>query len=54
MLIEHPSGSFAVELVVSDNGGQLRIEQAALLRTTRMLCRGEVYVPKSVWDGRTE
>ena len=29
----------------------MQIERAGLLRTTRMLARGEVYVPSSVWDG---
>ena len=54
MIIEHPSGSFTIELELSSDRAQPRVERVGLLRTTRMLCRGEVYVPKSVWDGRTE
>ena len=54
MIIEHPSGSFTVELEMSQKGARPMVKQAGLLRTTRMLCRGEVYIPKSVWDGNTE
>ena len=54
MIIEHPSGSFKVELEMSQKGARTMVKQAGLLRTTRMLCRGEVYIPKSVWDGNTE
>ena len=53
MIIEHPSGSFTVELEISQKGTRPMVKQAGLLRTTRMLCRGEVYIPKSVWDGKT-
>ena len=54
MIIEHPSGSFTVELEMSQKGARPMVKQAGLLRTTRMLCRGEVYIPKSVWDGKTD
>ena len=54
MIIEHPSGSLTVELEMFQKGGQPMVKKAGLLRTTRMLCRGEVYIPKSVWDGNTE
>ena len=54
MIIEHPSGSLTVELEISQKGSQPMVKQAGLLRTTRMLCRGEVYIPKSVWDRKTE
>ena len=53
MSIEHPSGSFAVRLLLSNRAGQPHVKRVGLLRTTRMLCRGEVYVPQSVWDGKT-
>ena len=51
MIIEHPSGSVTIALEISNSGVQPLVKQAGLLRTTRMLCRGEVYIPKSVWDG---
>ena len=53
IIIEHPSGSFTVELELSKKGGRPMVKQVGLLRTARMLCRGEVYIPKSVWDGKT-
>lgn len=53
IIIEHPSGSLTVELEMSLKGAQPMVKQAGLLRTTRMLCRGEVYIPKSVWDGKS-
>jgi len=46
--IEHPSGVFDVVL---DFDGDT-IVGAGLLRTTRCLARGEVFVPKSVWAGQ--
>ena len=52
MIIEHPSGSLTVDLEMSQKGAHPLVKQAGLLRTTRMLCRGEVYIPKSVWDGK--
>ena len=30
------------------------VTKAALLRTARLLMRGEVMVPRSVWDGRRQ
>jgi hypothetical protein len=32
--------------------GAVVVRRAALLRTARLLMRGEVLVPRSVWDGR--
>ena len=32
--------------------GAVVVKQAALLRTARLLMRGEVFVPLSVWAGR--
>ncbi len=40
--IEHPSGEVSIELSSDDNG---QITRAALLRTTRLIGRGEVFVP---------
>jgi len=49
--IEHPTGFFTVDMDVTVNGGEVKVHRAALLRTARMLMRGEVYVPASVWAG---
>jgi 2-methylaconitate cis-trans-isomerase PrpF len=45
--IEHPSGVFDVVLEFDGDA----IVGAGLLRTTRCLARGEVFVPRSVWMG---
>jgi 4-oxalomesaconate tautomerase len=50
--VEHPSGEFSVELEV-DPGDPQKVTRAALLRTARLLMRGEVFVPTSIWKGRT-
>jgi 4-oxalomesaconate tautomerase len=33
------------------SGNDVQVTSAALLRTARMLMKGEVYVPRSVWSG---
>jgi 4-oxalomesaconate tautomerase len=49
--VEHPTGEFSVELEVDPRNPQ-NVIRAALLRTARLLMRGEVLVPARVWDGR--
>jgi 4-oxalomesaconate tautomerase len=51
--VEHPTGEFSVELAV-DPANPQNVLRAALLRTARLIMRGEVMVPASVWDGRRE
>ncbi len=53
LVIEHPSGDFAVRLELADNqaGGPPEILRAGLLRTARLLSKGEVFVPRQVWEG---
>lgn len=46
--VEHPTGEFSVEIEVDPNNPQ-NVTRAALLRTARLLMRGEVMVPGSVW-----
>ena len=46
--IEHPTGFFTVELEVAREG-KFRVTRSALLRTARMLMRGEVLVPSAIW-----
>lgn len=48
--IEHPTGYFTVSMSVTITDGVITVEQASLLRTARLLMRGEVFVPTSVWD----
>lgn len=48
--VEHPTGFFTVELEFSHSDDGLAIERAALLRTARMLMRGEIFIPAEVWS----
>jgi len=50
--IEHPTGSFTVSMDVEVDAGTVIVHRAALLRTARLLMRGEVLVPASVWPGQ--
>lgn len=50
--VEHPTGEFTVELEV-DPANPQNVTRAALLRTARLLMRGEVMVPASVWKGKS-
>jgi len=49
--VEHPTGEFTVELELDPKDPQ-RVVRAALLRTARLIMRGEVMIPSAVWDGR--
>jgi 4-oxalomesaconate tautomerase len=46
--VEHPSGEFSVALGL-DPANPQRVARAALLRTARLIMRGEVMVPASAW-----
>ncbi len=49
--VEHPTGFFTVTLeVTAAADGAVRVTRSALLRTARLLMRGEVFVPSSVWS----
>ncbi len=48
--VEHPTGEFSVELGL-DPANPQNVTRAALLRTARLLMRGEVMVPAAVWSG---
>lgn len=50
--VEHPGGEFTVTLDLDRNGPLPVVRRAGLLRTARLLARGEVCIPASVWDGR--
>jgi 4-oxalomesaconate tautomerase len=47
--IEHPTGSFTVDMDTTLEGGQLTVRRSALVRTARKLLRGEVYVPAAAF-----
>jgi 4-oxalomesaconate tautomerase len=51
--IEHPTGFFSVsmDVEVDGDGDKVIVHQAALLRTARLLMRGDVFVPAAVWSG---
>jgi 4-oxalomesaconate tautomerase len=46
--VEHPTGEFSVELEV-DPAHPHNVLRAALLRTARLIMRGEVMIPASIW-----
>jgi 4-oxalomesaconate tautomerase len=46
--VEHPTGEFSVELE-TDPADPQRVTKAALLRTARLLMRGEAMVPAALW-----
>jgi 4-oxalomesaconate tautomerase len=48
--VEHPTGEFSVELEIDPLNPQ-NVTKAALLRTARLIMRGEVMVPANVWAG---
>lgn len=49
--VEHPTGEFSVALE-TDPANPRNVLRAALLRTARLIMRGEVMVPARVWPGR--
>jgi len=50
--VEHPTGEFSVELEI-DPAYPQNVTRAALLRTARLIMRGEVMVPATVWKGKS-
>lgn len=46
--VEHPSGEFSLELEM-DAADPQTVRRAALLRTARLIMRGHVMIPASVW-----
>jgi 4-oxalomesaconate tautomerase len=49
--VEHPSGEFSVELGL-DPANPQQVTRAALLRTARLIMRGEVMIPETAWKGQ--
>jgi 4-oxalomesaconate tautomerase len=52
MSVEHPTGEFSVTLEVGGTKESPLVQKAGLLRTARLIMRGEVLVPAAIWDGR--
>lgn len=50
--VEHPTGEFSVALEI-DPANPQNVTRAALLRTARLIMRGEAMVPAVVWDGKS-
>lgn len=48
--VEHPTGEFSVALGL-DPANPQNVTRAALLRTARLIMRGEVMIPAAVWVG---
>ncbi len=48
--VQHPTGEFTVVLSMSAQN-PAQVERASLLRTARLLMRGEVFVPVDLWKG---
>ena len=43
--VEHPTGEFTVNLETSIENGRLIIKKSGVIRTARLLSKGEVYIP---------
>ncbi|EKE70338.1 4-oxalomesaconate tautomerase [Celeribacter baekdonensis] len=50
--IEHASGEIDVTVDYASDDTGFHLKSAGLLRTARLLARGEVFVPSSIWDGK--
>lgn len=48
--VEHPSGEFSVTLEIEYAGPLPVVRRAGLLRTARLLSRGEVFIPAGIWS----
>ena len=46
--IEHPTGEFTVSLNITSKNGNVIINQAGVVRTARLLSKGEVFVPGNI------
>lgn len=52
VLLEHPSGVIDVTVDYSTGPEGFQLNSAGLLRTARLLARGEVMVPNRIWAGK--
>ena len=51
VVIEHPSGAIEITLDADLDAEGFALRSAGLVRTARLLARGEVMVPEQVWQG---
>lgn len=51
VIVEHPSGSFQLQIRSHEQAGVLVIDRVGVVRTARMLSRGEAFIPAAVWAG---
>ena len=52
VVIEHPSGEIEVTVSFDTDAAGLQLKAAGLVRTARLLARGEVMVPAAAWPDR--
>jgi len=50
VVIEHPTGSFTIQIGVDGTGSEIRFTRSALMRTARLLMNGSVFVPQTEWS----
>lgn len=48
--VEHPTGYFTVEMEVERSNKGIVVHRSAILRTARLLMRGEIFVAGSIWE----
>jgi len=49
--VQHPTGEFTVALTMNPQNAA-EVESASLLRTARLIMRGEVCIPGHIWQGK--
>lgn len=49
--IEHPTGFFSVQMEIEGSGANLKIKKSALLRTARLIMRGQVFFDENILKG---
>ncbi len=52
MRVEHPMGYMDVLMDFTRDDEGLELRSAGVLRTARLIARGEVMIPEAVWEGR--
>ena len=50
--VEHPTGSFGVDIELAGEGNDIEVRRSALLRTARKLMEGAVFVPSTITKSR--
>lgn len=50
LTIEHPSGTFAVNLEMIVDGENYEIRRAGAVRTARLISKGDLFIPAGIWE----